>query len=126
MAGENHFAPVAGGEVNVDHAHAGKLLQHRTGCQTWSQITQPAAQGHMQAVGQEGDEDMGFDAFILLMMNRPHRQIALQVLKRLPPTESPRALRTKPLKPASYFHAPNEKDEGHEPTGTTGRKGGDR
>ena len=37
----------------------------------------------MQAVGQKSDEDMGFDALLILMIDRSDGQVALEVLKGL-------------------------------------------
>ena len=40
-------------------------------------------QRDLQAVGQERNEDMGFDPVLVLMEDRPDRQIAFRVLERL-------------------------------------------
>ncbi len=37
----------------------------------------------LQTVGHEGDKDMRFDALILLVIDRPDRQIAFQFLEGL-------------------------------------------
>jgi len=39
------------------------------------------ADGDVQTIGEEGDEDVGFDAPGLLMMDRPDGEVALERLK---------------------------------------------
>lgn len=79
VTGQNHGAPVVGGQVDVNHLHRGELLQHRPGRKPGRQITQPPPQGHMQTVGQEGDEDVGFDAGLELVEDGADVQVALEV-----------------------------------------------
>ncbi len=40
-------------------------------------------QRDLQTISQERDEDMGFDPVLVLMEDRPYRQIAFQVFERL-------------------------------------------
>jgi hypothetical protein len=44
---------------------------------------QAPGEGDVQAIGQEGDEDVGFDARLELVKDRPDREIAFEVLERL-------------------------------------------
>jgi hypothetical protein len=44
---------------------------------------QPARQGDLKGVGEEGDEDVGLDAPFVLVEDRADREVALQVLERL-------------------------------------------
>jgi hypothetical protein len=69
--------------VDVDHLHGGKLFQHATRGQPGSERAQAARQSDVQAIGQEGDEDVRLDARLELVKDRPNREIALQILERL-------------------------------------------
>src|SRR6478672_602272 len=42
---------------------------------------QPSRQSGVQAIGQEGDEDMRFDPGLVLMEDRPDGEVALKVLE---------------------------------------------
>jgi hypothetical protein len=44
---------------------------------------QAPRQGNVQAVGQEGDEDVRLDARLELVKDRPDREVAFEVLERL-------------------------------------------
>ena len=44
---------------------------------------QAPRQSDVQAIGQEGDEDVGLDAGLELVKDRPDREIAFEVLERL-------------------------------------------
>jgi hypothetical protein len=46
----------------------------------WAQLLRL---GDVQAVGPEGDEDVGFDAGFALMVDRANRQIAFEIFERL-------------------------------------------
>jgi hypothetical protein len=39
-------------------------------------------EGDVETIGEEGDEDVGFDALGLLMVDRPEGEIALEVSER--------------------------------------------
>jgi hypothetical protein len=56
--------------MHVDHLHGGKLLQHTARRQPRRQRMQAPRQGDVQAVGQEGDEDVRLDA-CLKLVKRP-------------------------------------------------------
>ena len=61
-------------EGHVDHLHGGELLEDRAGRESGRQIAQAPGEGDVQAVSQEGDEDMGLDAVFALMVDRPDGQ----------------------------------------------------
>jgi hypothetical protein len=42
---------------------------------------EPARQRDLQGIGEEGDEDMGFDSAFVVMEDRADRQVPLQVLE---------------------------------------------
>ena len=44
---------------------------------------QTARKGDVQAIGQEGDEDVGLNARLELVKDRPDREVAFEVLERL-------------------------------------------
>ncbi len=69
--------------MHIDHLHCRKFFQCGSRCQSRCQGTQPLFQCDLQTVGHEGDKDMRFDALILLVIDRPDRQIAFQFLEGL-------------------------------------------
>ena len=69
--------------MDVNHLHGGKLLQHAARRQSRRQRVQAPRQGDVQAIGQEGDEDVSLDAGLELVKDRPDREIAFEVLERL-------------------------------------------
>ena len=83
VAGQHDLAPVGGRQMHVDHLDGGELRQRAAGGEAWGEAVQAAGQGDLQAVGEEGDEDMGFDAPFVVMEDRTDREVALQVLERL-------------------------------------------
>ena len=67
IARQLNGATIGGRNFHVDHLYARKLLQHAARCQSWCMRMQLLGQGDVQAVGQEGDEDMGFDSHFALI-----------------------------------------------------------
>jgi hypothetical protein len=49
-------------EMHVEHLHSGELVERRPGGEASRQRPEPCAQRDVQAVGQEGDEDMRLEA----------------------------------------------------------------
>ena len=76
ITSEQQLAAVGGRQVHVDHLHGGKLLQHAARRQPRRQRIQAPRQRDVQAIGQEGDEDVGLDACLELVKDRPDRQVA--------------------------------------------------
>ena len=70
VARQDQLTPVGGGQVHVDHLHGGELLQHRPRGESRRARARALLQRHMQAIGDEGDEDVGFDALVELMIDR--------------------------------------------------------
>ena len=83
VTGQQHLAPVGGRQMNIDHLDGGELLESAARGQSWRQGMQATLQRDLQAVGQKRDEDVGFDPLLVLMEDRPDRQIAFQILERL-------------------------------------------
>lgn len=65
--------------MHIDHHHRGELLEHGPRAQSGRQIAQPPLQGHLQAVGQEGDEDVRFNAILALVVDGPEGQVAFEI-----------------------------------------------
>ena len=57
--------------MQVDHLDGGKLFQHAAWRQSRRQRVQAPRQRDVQAIGQEGDEDVGLDARLALVKDRP-------------------------------------------------------
>jgi len=71
VAAEDQGASVGCGKVDVEHLDGGHLVEHGARCQAGRQWLEAGTQRDVQAVGQEGDEDVGFDAMLELMMDGP-------------------------------------------------------
>jgi hypothetical protein len=74
---------IGGGQMHIDHLHASKLLQHRPRGQSRGERTQALLERDLQAVGEEGDEDVRLDAILVLMMDGSDGKIAFELLERL-------------------------------------------
>ena len=92
VAGEQQLAAVGGRHVHVDHLHGGELLQHAARRQPRRQGVQAPRQRDVQAIGQEGDEDVRLDARLALMEDRPDGEIAFEVLERLFDRDQPQVM----------------------------------
>ena len=62
--------------MHVDHLHGGKLFQHAARRQSRRQRMQAPGERDVQAIGQKGNEDVGLDAGLELVKDRPDREIA--------------------------------------------------
>ena len=83
MPRQHQVTAVGGRQVDVHHLQGGELLQHRAGRQARRVLSGEILQRHLQAVGQEGDEDVRLDAPVVLMEDRAHREVVLEFLERL-------------------------------------------
>jgi len=59
--------------MDIDHLDGGKLFERASRSQAGRESVQAARQGDVQAIGEEGDEDVGFDAPLVLMEDRADR-----------------------------------------------------
>ena len=75
VAGQQQLAAIGGGQVHVDHLHSGELLEHATRRQSGRQRKQATAKGDVQAIRQEGDENVGLDTRLELVKDRPDGEI---------------------------------------------------
>ena len=62
VAAEDQLAPVRCGEVDIEHLDSSKFVEDGSRSETARERPQPRAQGDVQAVGQERDEDVRLDA----------------------------------------------------------------
>ena len=68
VAREQQFAPVGGGDAHVYHLHRLELGKHLARCDAAGQRAQLRLERDLQAVGEEGDEDVRLDARFLVVM----------------------------------------------------------
>ncbi len=61
VAGQQQFAAVGRRDMQVDHLHGGELFDDAARRQAWRQGVQAAAERDVEAVGEEGNEDMRLD-----------------------------------------------------------------
>ena len=78
VAGEAQFAPIGRWQINVDHLHGREFLEHAARGEAWRERLQLLAERDVQAVGEEGDKDVRFDAPLFLVEHRPDGQIAFE------------------------------------------------
>ena len=79
VARQDHVAPVGRRQMNINHLHRRKFLQHGSRREPRGQITQPSAQRHVQAIRQEGHENVRFDSILFLVVNRTQCQITFEI-----------------------------------------------
>ena len=69
VTGENDFAAVCCGEVDVEQLHGGELFEHGPWSETTGAGFEAGLEGDLQAVSQERDEDVGFDPVFELVVD---------------------------------------------------------
>src|SRR5208283_5703506 len=69
--------------MNVDHLNGGEFLEHAARGQARREPFQAAAEGDVQTISEEGDEDVRLDALLFLMVDRADGEVALERSKRL-------------------------------------------
>ena len=65
------MATVGGREMHIDHLDRRQFFQDGPRGQPGGELAGPELQSHLQAIGDEGDEDVGFDPVVQLMVDRP-------------------------------------------------------
>src|SRR5882757_11223536 len=83
VSGEHDLAAVGCRQMNIDHLDGSELLERASGGQAGCEGVQAVRQGDVQAVGEEGDEDVGFDALLVLVEDGADGEVALEVLEGL-------------------------------------------
>ena len=81
VACQQQLTPVGGWQMDIDHLDGGELLESTARSQSRRQCMQATLQRDLQTISQERNEDMGFDPVLILMEDRPYRQISFQVLE---------------------------------------------
>ena len=67
----------------LDHLDGGEFLQGGSWGQTRSEGAQTRLQGDLETIGEEGDENVRFDAPIHLMIDQPNAQVTLEFFEHL-------------------------------------------
>lgn len=70
---KQQFTSIGGGQMRIEHLHAGELLQRGSGGASRGQWFEPCFEAHLQAVGEEGNEDVRLDAVGFLVVGRTDR-----------------------------------------------------
>ena len=83
VTGEDDLAAVGSRQMDVDHLHGRELLQRATRGEAGGECGEPTGERDLKTVGEEGDEDVSFDALVVVMEDGTDRQVALEVLERL-------------------------------------------
>ena len=81
VAAEDECPAIGGRKVHIEQLHGGELVEHRPRGEAGSERPELCAQRDVQAIGQEGDEDVRLDAVLELMVDRAQVQIVFMVLK---------------------------------------------
>ena len=76
IAGESELAAVGNRQVQIDHLHGGELLDDAARREARCQGVKAARQRDMEAICQEGDEDMRLNAGLDLVIDRPDGEVA--------------------------------------------------
>src|ERR1700686_2328959 len=70
IAAQDQGAAIGCREVHVEHLHGSELVEHGPGSEARCQRAQSRAQRDVKAIGEEGDEDVSFDALLELVVDR--------------------------------------------------------
>ena len=69
--------------MDVEHLHGGKFLKDGPGGEAGGALPEPGFEGDLQGVGKEGDEDVGLDPVVQLMMDGPQGKVAFEFFEGL-------------------------------------------
>lgn len=72
------FSPVGGGDGHIEHLDLAQPRKHAAGTQAGGRLFVVFLKGDVQAVGEEADENVGFDASIALMKDRAQAEVAFK------------------------------------------------
>ncbi len=67
--------------MHIEHLDGGHFFQNAAWRQSGSGFLELKPEGDMQAIGEEANEDVRFDAIISLVIDWPDGQIALDILE---------------------------------------------
>ena len=65
--------------MQIDHLHGGELFDGAAWGQAGRQCVEAAAERDVEAVGEEGDDDMRFDARLVLVTDRADGEVAFKI-----------------------------------------------
>ena len=77
VARQHKLSPIGGGYMHVHHLNGLEFGDHFARCDAASGNPEPGLERDLQAVGQEGNEDMGFDSWLDAMVDGSDAQIML-------------------------------------------------
>ena len=83
VAGQQQLSAVGRRDMQINHLHGGELFDGAARREARRQGMEAPAECDMEAVGEEGDEDMRLDARGMLVKDRPDSEVAFEVLERL-------------------------------------------
>ena len=83
VVGQHQVPPVGGRQMHIHHLQRRELLQHGARGQSRRARSGEVLQGDVQAVGDEGDEDVRLDPLLALVEDRPEGEVVLEFLERL-------------------------------------------
>src|ERR1700759_170737 len=69
--------------MQINHLHGGELFDGAARREARRQGMEAPAECDMEAIGEEGDEDMRLDAHCILVEDRPDGEVAFEVPERL-------------------------------------------
>ena len=69
LAAQDQGSAIGGGQMDIDHLQGREFLQGGARGQPVTQCPQAMLEGDLQAVGEEGDQDMRLDAILALVEN---------------------------------------------------------
>ena len=81
VASEDQLAAVGCGKVDIEHLHGAELVEGLSHGEARGALAQLILEGYLHAVGDEGHEDVRLDTSLLLMVDWPDGQLALQVFE---------------------------------------------
>ena len=69
--------------MHIEQLDGGKLFEHGSGSQSAGSAFESGFEGDLEAVGQELDKDMGFNAIEPLMINWADREVSFELFEGL-------------------------------------------
>ena len=83
IARQHEFAAIGGGHAHVDHLHCLELRDDLARRDPAGHRPEPGLERDLQAIGEEGYEDVRLDAILPVMEDGANRQVVLEFLEGL-------------------------------------------
>lgn len=83
VTAQDEGSPVGRRQMNINHLDGTELFQGGPWGEARREGTQTGLEGHLETIGQEGDDDVRFDPRLQLVANRTNTEITLEFLERL-------------------------------------------